>query len=205
VPDPWCGAALRGRWRRWTLQLVHPTDTGGAPVTLISTLARHTKNLMAAPAASLMIDLSNTAGDAESGGRITLMGCFTAVPPDGVRERFLARHPTSSTYADFADFTFYRFEIASAHMIEGFGRIVPLAAAALRPPPYEAKDFADTEARYLADLRQRWPAVSGLDAEGVDVRTECRSERHAFASAVTTAEAAYRAAANCLEAVQAGK
>lgn len=184
----------------YTSMVLLATDLGGAPVTLISTLARHTKNLIAAPAASLMIDLSNAAGDAESGGRITLIGGFTAVPSDGVRARFLARHPSSTTYADFADFAFYRFEIVSAHMIEGFGRIVTLEAGALCPPPlHDVADFGATETRYVADLRRRWPAVSGLDAEGVDLRTDWRSERHAFVSAVTTAEAAYHAAAACLE------
>ncbi len=178
------------------------TDIGGAPLTLISTLARHTKNLLAQSAASLMIDLSNAAGDAESGGRITLMGTFAAVPSDQaqslVRARFLARHPAAATYADFADFAFYRFDIASAHMIEGFGRIVPLAGAALSPPPHDAPDFVASEARYLADLRQHWPAVSGLDAEGVDLRSEGGSGRHNFSSPVNTAEAAFHAASKYL-------
>ena len=182
----------------YTSMVLLATDVGGAPLTLISTLARHTKNLLAKPTASLMIDLSNPAGDAESGGRLTLMGTFVPVLPDQSRARFLARHPAATAYADFADFAFYRFEIASAQMIEGFGRIVPLTGSALLPPPHDAPDFATTEARYLTDLRRQWPAVSGLDPEGVDLRHVGHSGRHNFPSPVNTTEAAYRAAAKYL-------
>ena len=174
------------------------TDIGGAPLTLISTLARHTRNLAANPVASLMIDLSNAAGDAESGGRITLAGRLTPVAKEVAKVRFLARHPASAGYADFADFAFYRLEIDTAHMIEGFGRIVTLPAAALAPPPFEPANFADQEPYALVEIRRRWPHVSGLDPEGADLRYESQSDRLRFPHTVTTVEAAARAAANCL-------
>jgi heme iron utilization protein len=174
------------------------TDTGCAPLTLISTLARHTRNLKAQPAASLMIDTSNLAGDAESGGRITLTGTFTPTVVPAARARFLARHPAAAGYADFGDFAFYRLEITSAHLIEGFGRIIPLPGPALHAPAHNAAEFAAGEQAALADLRLRWPAVSGLDPEGVDVRHADRSDRIGFKVAAPTASEAHAAAAKCL-------
>jgi heme iron utilization protein len=174
------------------------TDLSGAPVTLISGLARHTRNLIAHPAASLLIDTSNPAGDAESGGRITLSGHFAASASAATRARFLARHPAASIYADFADFAFYRFAIASAHLIEGFGRIITLPGPALHAPPHDEGDFTQHEPAAVADLRRRWPAVTGIDPEGVDLRLEGRSERIDFAEVAINANAAQAAAAKCL-------
>jgi heme iron utilization protein len=174
------------------------TDAGGAPVTLISTLARHTRNLHANPVASLMIDMSNAAGDADSGGRITLTGHFAMTTASAVRTRFLARHPAAAGYADFGDFAFYRLAITSAHLIECFGRIILLPGTALRAPAHDEADFATGEHTALADLRHRWPAVSGLDPEGVDLRYPGRSGRMTFEVAAPTAAEAHAAAAKCL-------
>jgi heme iron utilization protein len=182
----------------YTSMVLLGTDCGGAPVTLISTLARHTHNLVASTDASLMIDASNAAGDAESGGRITLIGRFISVSPRAARQRFLARHPAASGYADFADFSFYRFELASAHFIEGFGRIVPMAGAALQMPSFDVDAFAAGEASALAQLQSRWPFASGLDPEGVDLRFPGGSDRLTFAAFAPTVGHASQAAANCL-------
>jgi heme iron utilization protein len=185
----------------YTSMVLLATDGSGAPLTLISTLARHTRNLAASADASLLIDVSNAAGDAESGGRISLMGRFNPVQPELARERFLARHPAAAGYADFADFAFYRFQIDSGHFIEGFGRIVPLAGETLilRQAALVGCSGSDLE-QATAELQKRWPFVSGLDLEGVDLRFEGRSDRLAFPALVTSAHAARDAAANCLAA-----
>src|SRR6201991_1203358 len=49
------------------------TAADGAPLLLISTLAVHTKNLLADPRCSLMID-ERKEGDPLQGGRVMLMG-----------------------------------------------------------------------------------------------------------------------------------
>jgi heme iron utilization protein len=176
------------------------TDVGGAPLTLISTLARHTRNLRANPAASLLIDTSNAAGDAESGGRITLTGRFVVTTASSARSRFLARHPAAAAYADFADFAFYSLGIASAHLIEGFGRIIPLPGTALSAPAHDEADFLAHEMAAIGELQRRWPAVCGLDPEGVDLRFQVKSERIDFGVCAATIEAAAAAAAKCLAA-----
>jgi Pyridoxamine 5'-phosphate oxidase len=185
----------------YTSMVLLATELFGAPLTLISTLARHTRNLAASADASLLIDVSNAAGDAESGGRISLMGQFNQVDPQHARVRFLDRHPAATGYADFADFAFYRFEITSGHFIEGFGRIVPLARETLKLGPDEFAGFAGPGLeRAVADLQKRWPFISGLDPEGVDLRFAGRSDRLAFPVTAISAEAARDAAANCLAA-----
>ena len=46
-----------------------------------------------------------------------------------LRRRFLARHPKSELYADFADFSFWRMAVVSAHLNGGFARAADLTAA----------------------------------------------------------------------------
>ena len=174
------------------------TDVSGAPLTLISTLARHTRNLTASSAASILIDTSNALGDAESGGRISLMGKLVPTSDVNARTRFLARHVSAAGYADFADFGFYRFEIASAHFIESFGRIVPLPASALGAPNSDLAAFAKAEPKLVTELQRHWPFVTGFDSEGVDVLANHQSIRLPFAGAATTPDEAKTAAANCL-------
>ena len=174
------------------------TAIDGAPLTLISTLARHTQNLRASAGASLLIDTSNAAGDATSGGRISMMGRLTPDGTPAARARFLARHPSAAGYADFADFSFWRMDLDSAHMIEGFGRIVPLPGDALRPSGVDVAAFAANEPTLLRTLQQRWPAVSGLDPDGVDLIDGGATRRLSFDATQPSAEMAAVAAANCL-------
>ena len=107
----------------------------GEPLLLLSRLARHTQNLQRDPQASLLFDGTSAEGDPLAGGRVTLMGDLAGVPTagrDAARAAFLAAHPDAAMYADFADFGFWSFAIASAHFIGGFGRIVELTAADVR-------------------------------------------------------------------------
>lgn len=174
------------------------TTLEGEPITLISSLARHTRNLSQIAMASVLVDTSNAAGDATTGGRISLMGRFTEDKSQSSRARFLARHPGASGYADFADFTFYRMAIESAHFIEGFGRIVPLPGTALYARIDDATGFAAAEPGLVADLRQRWPFVTGFDTEGVDLIVNGRGERLPFDRPAPDVATAQAAASICL-------
>jgi heme iron utilization protein len=107
------------------------TDTKGQPLFLISRLALHTQNLLADPAASLLVDATDGEGDPMSGGRVTFIGSIHAIDDAEARARFLARHPGAESYAAFADFGLYAMTIESAHLIHGFGRIVSIAGPAL--------------------------------------------------------------------------
>jgi putative heme iron utilization protein len=69
-------------------------------------------------------------GDPLTQPRLTLQG--TAQPLTGAETRarlrpiWLALHPKSKLYVDFADFRFYRFEIVAAHLNGGFGKAYAL-------------------------------------------------------------------------------
>ena len=52
------------------------TDVRGCPLILVSTLAWHTRNLLADPRASIMVAEMPETGDALTGARVTVMGRF---------------------------------------------------------------------------------------------------------------------------------
>ena len=111
----------------------------GAPLMLLSRLAEHTKNLERDPRASLLFVREPSPGEeAMTAARLTLSGrCAKESNPDA-RRLYLARHPDAARYADFSDFSLYRFEVESGHLVAGFGRIVSLSRAELIGKPRAA-------------------------------------------------------------------
>ncbi|MCF1707337.1 pyridoxamine 5'-phosphate oxidase family protein [Tabrizicola sp. J26] len=110
----------------------------GTPVTLISTLSAHDAGLRAQPLASVMVGEPGAKGDPLTHPR--LMVQVRAEPLDraapdlsAIRERWLADHPKSRLYIDFADFGFFRLTPIAALLNGGFGRAMKLAPADLRP------------------------------------------------------------------------
>jgi heme iron utilization protein len=101
------------------------TAADGAPLLLISRLAVHTKNILADPRVSLMID-ERKAGDPLQGARIMLMGTAAPTQDPHARRRYLDRQPEAEMFAGFGDFAFYRVTLEAAHLVAGFGRIVDL-------------------------------------------------------------------------------
>jgi putative heme iron utilization protein len=107
------------------------TDADGSPLILVSRLATHTANLERDGRASLLLAETGK-GDALAHPRLTVLGTFAPVDERDhavIRRRFLARHPKSVLYAGFADFAFWRMQVASAHLNGGFARAADLAAA----------------------------------------------------------------------------
>ncbi len=107
------------------------TASDGAPLLLLSRLALHTRNILADPRASLMLDQrndwKNSEGDPLEGARIMLMGSVAVSEDAAHRARYLARHPDAYMFAGFGDFGFYRMTLKAAHLVAGFGRIDDLA------------------------------------------------------------------------------
>ena len=107
------------------------TEPDGTPVLLLSTLARHTKNLGKDPRASLLLDGTGDRGEPLTGDRLTLIGEVRPSSSPTARRRFIARHPSAGDYAGFGDFSVYTLEVAGGHFIGGFGRIFTIEAPAL--------------------------------------------------------------------------
>ena len=173
------------------------TAADGAPLLLISTLAVHTKNILADPRVSLMID-ERKAGDPLEGARVMLMGTAAVTDDKDARRRYLDRQPEAEMFAGFADFAFYRIALKGAHLVAGFGRIVDLKPEDILTPVDDAteliaaepgilkhmnQDHADTCRLYATKLLGApdgaWRCV-GCDPEGLELQLERTALRLPF-------------------------
>ena len=130
------------------------TSSDGAPVLLLSDLAVHTKYLTNDPRASLLFVSPAVDGDTNTRARVSLTGRLARSDASHDRSRFLRRHPDAALYADFADFTFWRFEIEAAHLVAGFGRISDLEAGDLLAPAALADALAATDEGACAHMNE---------------------------------------------------
>jgi hypothetical protein len=179
----------------------------GAPILLISRLAVHTKNILADPRVSLMLD-ERAAGDPLEGARIMLAGQAEKADNDDreeLRRRYLNAHPSAEVFADFKDFSFFCIRPSSAHLVAGFGRIVDLKpeqflteisdAAALIEAEQGAVEHMNEDHREAMNLYATkllgaasgdW-RCTGCDAEGFDMQAGSQVLRLEFPARVTTA------------------
>ncbi len=103
-------------------------DHHAQPVILISSIAEHTKNIIANPKVSLLVFEGNE--DLQASSRLTLMGEALKIESDeansdykNLRARYLRYFPQSVSYFATHDFAFYRITIAQARFIAGFGKM----------------------------------------------------------------------------------
>ena len=127
------------------------TAADGAPLLLISRLAVHTKNILADPRVSLMID-ERKEGDPLQGARVMLMGTAAVTDDPQARRRYLARQPEAEMFAGFADFAFYRVALEGAHLVAGFGRIVDLEPQDVLTETGDAGELIAAEPDILAHM-----------------------------------------------------
>ncbi len=179
------------------------TAADGSPLLLISRLAVHTKNILADPRVSLMLD-ERREGDPLEGARVMLMGTAQATDDPQARRRYLDRQPEAKMFAGFADFAFYRVELKGAHLVAGFGRIVDLKPAdvltdlggadALVSAEDEIVahmngDHADATRLYATRLlgagEGEWRCV-GCDPEGLELQLDRKALRLNFPQRVAS-------------------
>jgi putative heme iron utilization protein len=195
------------------------TAADGSPILLLSRLAAHTRHLDSDSRLSLLL---YSALNAPSGGdplthpRLTIVGraerVTDAAERQMLRTRFLARHPKSSLYVDFADFAFFRVTMETAHLNGGFGRAANLPADAILTSLDGADALVTEEAQLVSEIETAEPHVAkklalahgagegtssggaadeawrmiGLDPEGLDVGDGERIIRIAFATRIAT-------------------
>jgi len=188
--------------------VLYATLPDATPVLLLSALAEHTKNLAAEPRASLLIDGTAGLADPLTGARVTLTGRIEAIDDPAAAARYLARHPSAERYAGFGDFRFYALRVARAHLVAGFGRIHWIEASALLDAPTGAlaareadivghmnDDHREALDLYATRLLGRSGAgwrMTGIDAEGCDLRRAGETARLDFPARVADADAARR-------------
>ncbi|GGE19555.1 pyridoxamine 5'-phosphate oxidase-like FMN-binding protein [Aureimonas endophytica] len=182
------------------------TDEAGRPLLLVSRLAAHTGALFGEPRCSLLFGEPGT-GDPLRWPRLSLFGHAHEIGEaerDGMRRRFLARHPGAALYCDFADFHWLRVEPSAASLNAGFARAYELSPEDLLDPVDEAlaarldravahmnEDHADTVDAIAAAHGgldgTGWRIVTA-DASGFEIAREDRLARIAFAQPIRQAE-----------------
>jgi putative heme iron utilization protein len=177
----------------------------GSPILLISRLALHTKNLLADPRVSLMLD-ERAEGDPLEGSRIMLAGHAEEASGDDaiiLRRRYLNAHPSAEAFVDFKDFAFFRIRPSGAHLVAGFGRIVDLKpdkfltdisdAAALLEAEQGAVGHMNADHRDATNLYATrllgadagdWRCI-GCDPDGIDLAAGAKTLRLDFPERVT--------------------
>jgi len=178
----------------------------GAPALLISRLAVHTRNLLADPRVSLMLD-ERAPGDPLEGARIMLAGIAQETAGDEavrLRRRYLAVHPSAEMFVGFKDFSFFRIHPTGAHLVAGFGRINDLApeqfltdltgAEAMLEAEEDALAHMNTDHRDALDLyatkllgaqRGDW-RCTGCDPDGLDLQCGTQVARLGFPRRIVT-------------------
>jgi heme oxygenase (biliverdin-IX-beta and delta-forming) len=177
----------------------------GSPILLISRLALHTRNILADPRVSLMLD-ERAPGDPLEGARIMVGGQAEEVDGNergGLRQRYLNAHPSAETFVDFKDFSFFRIRPSGAHLVAGFGRIVDLKpeqfltevgdAASLIEAEQGAiehmnEDHRDAMNLYATKLLGAESAdwrCTGCDPDGLDMQAAAMTLRLEFPARVT--------------------
>lgn len=177
----------------------------GSPILLISRLAVHTKNILADPRVSLMLD-ERAPGDPLEGARIMLAGAAEEAKDDAelLKRRYLAAHPSAEDFVGFKDFSFFRIVPKGVHLVAGFGRIVDLvpkdfltnlsdAAALVEAEPdivaHMNADHTDTMNLYAVKLlgasEGAW-RCTGCDPDGLDLQDDRRTLRLDFPERITT-------------------
>jgi putative heme iron utilization protein len=106
--------------------LVKVAACEGAPILLLSNLAWHTRNILADPRACLLLVGAREGNDPLANPRVSLMGELRASNDARARETYLSQHPNARSYADFADFRYFRLNVQTAHYVAGFGQIVTI-------------------------------------------------------------------------------
>jgi putative heme iron utilization protein len=178
-------------------------DQDASPLFLFSDLAEHAQNLKADERGSIMLDTTAGLANPLTGARVTVLGPIRRSDDPAHRRRFVSRHPSAAGYAQFADFHLYRMEVEAAHLVAGFGRIHWLTPAKflLQPAPEIAAQEEDilqhmnqdhaAAIRHMAEVAGRdsgdW-MMTGVDAEGCDLRCEGAVARIPFQHGVHTLE-----------------
>ena len=180
-------------------------DYDGEPTILISEIAQHTRNIKHNNKVSLTV-FDPSSDDPQSSGRLTWIGDAESVDPsdNDTRDRYLRYFPTSESYFDTHDFSFYRIRLRRARFIGGFGQIfwIEPESMLVKNPFRETETgivehmnrdhnkalFHYCKMSGLADVET--VTMTGIDSEGFDMLADKRKLRIDFDSPIRTSEEA---------------
>jgi len=163
-------------------------DEQHCPLFLISSLAEHTKNLIADFRASFLVH-SPDGQNVLTAERISIIGDVKPVTPStDLVARYLRYHPDAEEYLTFGDFSFYQLVPERARYVAGFGQMGWLeksewTVAGVLPPAYEGLLIQELTDVYPGAIR-----MLGIDCYGFDVEKNGKRERQRFPTAPLAVE-----------------
>jgi putative heme iron utilization protein len=173
------------------------------PIILISDIAQHTRNIRENPKVSLTV-FDPAASDPQSGSRLTWIGDAEPVDPSDsdTRHRYLRYFPSSESYFETHDFSFYSIRLRRARFIGGFGQIFWIESGTmLVPNPFREAEKSIIEhmnedhhkallhyAEVLGAKEVDTIAMTGIDGEGFDMLVDRQKLRMDFDSPIHTVE-----------------
>ncbi|NGP54521.1 HugZ family protein [Thioalkalivibrio sp. XN8] len=184
------------------------TDTDGMPVFPTSSLSGRPEAMTRDGRAALLLGEPG-GGDPLAHARLSLQGTvqrLAGATHDRCRRRYLARHPKAALYIDFADFSLWRFEIATAAYVAGFGKAYALDRADLETRYADWPEWHAMEAGAVAHMNEDhrdatrlyaiglcgagdgdW-RVTGLDPEGIDLASRDDHRRYTYPAPLARAQ-----------------
>jgi putative heme iron utilization protein len=127
----------------------------GRPVVFISSLAQHTKNMLANSRLCLTV-FDPREKNRQASNRVSIMGDGEAVPDSQVEilaERYFSFFPASRRFSGLSDFRFYWIEPFQVRFIAGFGQIHWLEKKGwLVPTP----EWIDEESQIIQQVNERY-------------------------------------------------
>ena len=150
----------------------------GEPTFLVSSMAMHTKNVLANPRATLLITQTSETGNPLGAGRISLMGDVEVVEDDAFAEEiskdYLARNPSAQHWVHFDDFRFFHLKVVDIYFVGGFGVMGWISADDYKSAsPDPLRDVAAGVIQHMNDdhrdslvlLAQKFAGLQAVDAE----------------------------------------
>lgn len=174
-------------------------DHDGQPLLLISTIAEHTKNIMADCKVSLLVFAG--AEDLQANARLTMLGEAeqTDKQDELLKARYLRYFPQAEQYFAMHDFLFYRLQIQQARYIAGFGSMGWMDGTEFRSPrsPLISQEAGIIEhmnndhhtnmksyCQHFYSINPEHIEMTGIDCDGFDLRADAQILRFNFAQAI---------------------
>lgn len=163
-------------------------DEHHCPVFLVSSLAEHTKNLLADSRASFLISSPN-GGNVLAGARMTMTGDATRIEPSAeLLERYIRHHPDTEHYLSLGDFAFFRLVPKRIRHIAGFGHMGWIEETEwVNAAVLKLTDETDC-LKQVFGSQQAGVRLLGIDCYGCDIEHHGKRDRLRFNDASSSPE-----------------
>jgi putative heme iron utilization protein len=179
-------------------------DANFVPNILVSSIAQHTKNIVANNKVSLFISEQSSQTNKQALGRLTYLGEALKVTEDAaIKQRYLNYFPEARDYFSTHNFSFYQIRPVRLRFIGGFGKIYWIEKESLNVTNifsieaetkiiehmnqdhlHNLKDYARSFLKHEAQTDDTF-RLCGLDQFGFDLCVNGSTHRIAFEEALS--------------------